>query len=196
MTMMDLGLPIVSPSRLPMRRLAVFAAWEDEVAVDRFLGQPGLGSVLADGWHVRLELLRRWGHVSGFDERPGDASVDDPDQPVVAVTLAHLQLTQFPRFVRWGKPVEELVRDDPASTLAVAAMRPLRTLATFSVWTSQRAMVDMVGGHREVPEPTRHVDAMGEQRRKDFHHEFVALRFRPLGEYGTWDGRSDYVPTT
>lgn len=33
---------------------------------------------------------------------------------VVAVTLAWMKLLQVPRFIRWGKPVEELVRDDPA----------------------------------------------------------------------------------
>ena len=31
--------------------------------------------------------------------------------------------------------------------------------------------------------------AMVERERRDFHHEFTTLRFRPLSEHGTWEGR-------
>ena len=34
---MRLGAPSLSPDRLQLRRLAVFAQWRDESAVDRFL---------------------------------------------------------------------------------------------------------------------------------------------------------------
>jgi hypothetical protein len=112
------------------------------------------------------------------------------------VTLARLRLPQVPRFIRWGKPVEELVRDHPGTTLALAAMRPPRTVSTFSVWRSQREMTDMVGGHGSVPGAERHARAMVERDRKDFHFEFTTLRFRALGEQGAWEGRSDIVPKT
>ncbi|AQP51483.1 hypothetical protein BW733_12350 [Tessaracoccus flavescens] len=35
---------------------------------------------------------------------------------------------------------------------------------------------------------------MAERERRAFHHEFTTLRFRPLAEHGTWDGRAGYVP--
>ena len=41
--------------------------------------------------------------------------------------------------------------------------------------------------------PTRAV-AMAERQRKDFHFEFTTLRFRPLAEYGQWEGRTQIVP--
>ncbi|MBM4074790.1 MAG: hypothetical protein FJ267_04015, partial [Planctomycetes bacterium] len=66
---------------------------------------------------------------------------------------------------------------------------------TFSVWTSQNEMVDMVRGHSQVPHPKRHVHAMAERERKDFHFEFTTLRFKPLGEYGNWEGRTNIVPS-
>jgi hypothetical protein len=113
---------------------------------------------------------------------------------VVAVTLARMKLPQVPRFIRWGKPVEELVRDHPGTTLALAAMRLPRTVSTFSVWTSLQEMLDMVRGHSDVPRPERHAVAMGERERKDFHFEFTTLRFRPLAEYGTWEGRTNIIP--
>jgi hypothetical protein len=194
MSVMALGSPILSPARMQFRRLAVFASWESERAIDAFLMDTELGRTLAGGWHVRLEFLRRWGRVSGFDHLPANVRDVDPYAPVVAVTLARLKLPQVPRFIRWGKPVEELVRDHPGTTLALAAMRPPRTVSTFSVWRSQREMTDMVRGRGSVPGAERHAAAMVEREHKDFHHEFTTLRFRALTEHGTWEGRSDIVP--
>lgn len=191
---MTLGSPILSPARMQLRRLAIFASWESAGALDDFLMNTELGRTLALGWHVRLEFLRRWGRVSEFDDLPAIAGEVAPSEPVVAVTLARLKLSQVPRFIRWGKPVEELVRDHPGTTLALAAMRPPCTVSTFSVWRSQSEMIDMVHGKDSVPGAKRHAAAMVERNRKDFHHEFTTLRFRALAEQGTWEGRSDIVP--
>jgi hypothetical protein len=194
MAVMALGSPIVSSARFQVRNLAVFASWDDEHAIDRFLIDDSLGRTLATGWHVRMEFLRRWGRVSGFDDVPENAGHEDAAAPVVAVTLARLKLPEVPRFIRWGRPVEELVRDHPATTLALAAMRPPRTVSTFSVWRSLRAMSDMVRGRDSVPGAHRHAAAMVERNRRDFHHQFTTLRFRPLAELGSWGGRTDIVP--
>ncbi|HEX6367533.1 MAG TPA: hypothetical protein VF006_01295 [Longimicrobium sp.] len=194
MTRMTLGAPILSPARMQLRHLTMFAAWESQAAVDGFLADTRLGRALATGWHVRMAFQRRWGHVRAFDGLPETAGEQDPEAPVVAVTLARLKLPQVPRFIRWGKPVEELVRDHPAATLAIAAIRMPHTVSTFSVWTSQREMVDMVRGRSAVPRPERHAAAMAERQRKDFHFEFTTLRFRPLAEYGSWEGRTSIIP--
>jgi hypothetical protein len=82
------------------------------------------------------------------------------------------------------------------TTLALAAMRPLGTISTFTVWKSAREMTDMVHGHSAIDAPKRHADAMVERRRKDFHFEFTTLRFTCIGEYGAWEGRSPIVPTS
>ncbi|MEM6989521.1 MAG: hypothetical protein AAF721_03460 [Myxococcota bacterium] len=192
---MQLGAAIVSPGRWQVRRLAMFAAWEHETAIDEFLGNTTLGKTLAKGWHVRLEFLRRWGHVSEFDGLPAKAGETDLDAPVVAVTLARLALLQVPRFIRCGKPVERLVRDHPSTTLALAATRPMRTISTFSIWQTAREMKDMVHGHSKVAEPDRHSTAMVERKRKDFHLEFTTLRFNCISEHGAWEGRTGIVPT-
>ena len=173
----------------------MFAAWESDAAIDDFLNSTKLGRELATGWHVRMAFQRRWGYVSEFDGLTESVGEQDPAAPVVAVTLARMKLPQVPRFIHWGKPVEELVRDHPGTTLAIAAMRLPRTVSTFSVWTSQREMVDMVRGHSAVPWPERHIAAMSERQRKDFHFEFTTLRFKPIAEYGTWEGRTHIVPT-
>ena len=189
MTVMELGSPILSPARMQLRHLAVFASWDDEHAIETFLKNTELGRTLAMGWQARLELVRRWGHVSEFDETPTRDDTD-PDAPVVAVTLARLKLPQVPRFIYWGKPVERLVRDHPGQTLALAAMRPPRTVCTLSVWHGRREMLGMVHGHGELPGAHRHAEAMVELRRKTFHREFTTLRFIPLLESGEWQGRT------
>lgn len=141
-----------------------------------------------------MAFQRRWGYVSEFDGLAESVGEQDPAAPVVAVTLARMKLAQVPRFIRWGRPVEALVRDHPGATLAIAAMRLPRTVCTFSVWKSQREMLDMVRGHSSVPRPDRHAAAMVERQRKDFHFEFTTLRFKPIAEYGNWEGRPSILP--
>lgn len=194
MTRMTLGAPIVSPERMQIRNGAMFAAWEDEAAIDGFLVGTRLGQAFAQGWHVRMAFVRRWGSVSELDWIPKNAGELSPSDPVVAVTLARMKLFQVPRFIHWGRPVEELVRDHPGATLAMAAVRYPRTVSTFTVWQSMRDMRDMVRGHGTMPRPERHAAAMAERNRKDFHFEFTTLRFRPLSEHGRWEGRSGIVP--
>lgn len=195
LSLMTLGAPAISLERLRLRRHAVFAQWESEHALDDYLAQDAFGQHLATGWHLRLEFVRRWGAVTGLHRLPLNAGTMDADEPVVAVTLAHLKLPQLPRFFRWGRPVEQLVRDSPGTTLALAAVRPPRTFSTFSVWRSVREMREMVEGHGTVRSPERHATAMAEREREDFHSEFTTLRFRPLSEHGEWNGRRDIVPT-
>lgn len=194
MTAMTLGSAIFSPSRMLLRQVVVFAQWEEEAAIDRFLAQHRLGRILAKGWHTRLAFLRQWGKVDAF-VMPEPSAKDDPDAPVVAVTIARMKLTAVPRFIHWGRPVEKLVRDHSGTTLSLASIRLPRTVSTFSVWKSQKEMTDMVRGHSAVPAPQRHINAMKERERKDFHFEFTTLRFRAISEFGTWNGNANFIPT-
>ena len=194
MQSMTLGSPIFSTKRILLRQLVVFAQWQDESAIDRFLQQHKLGNVLSDGWHVRMTFLRQWGQIDQFQIPENSYEVDDPEAPVVAVTLARMKLSQVPRFVHWGRPVEKLVRDDPTTTLALAATRLPRTVSTFSIWKTQVDMVKMVHGKSSAEQPKRHINAMRERDRKDFHRQFTTLRFKPISEHGEWQGRKKIVP--
>lgn len=194
MTLMELGAPILSPRRVQLRHLAWFALWDSTDHLEAHLVDDAHGRSWSEGWHVRLEFLRRWGHVEAFDGLPLRGAAHDASEPVVAVTLARLKLPQIPRFIRWGRPVEVQVRDDPGQTLALAAAAPPRTVSTFTVWRSAQAMTDMVTGRSEVPGRMRHAAAMNERERQDFHREFTTLRFRCLSEHGSWQGRTAIVP--
>ncbi|WP_345468884.1 hypothetical protein [Paeniglutamicibacter antarcticus] len=191
---MQLGAAVISPHRMQVRRMAVFAQWEAEAALVDFLAQHPFGRKLSEGWHVRLEFLRRWGEVRDMVLFPEGEERLELNEPVVAVTLARMRLFEMPRFIHWGRPVERQIRDHPEAILAMAAIRLPRTVSTFSIWTSTRAMTGMVFGRDDGEAARRHTEAMTERDRRDFHHEFTTLRFRPLSEHGSWEGRSDYVP--
>lgn len=190
---MTLGAPVFSPSRILARQVAVFAQWENEAAIERFLKENSFGKRLAKGWHIRLSFIRQWGKITGFEIPSETHDIEVADTPVVAVTIARMRLIEVPRFIRWGRPVEKLVHDHPGTTLSLASIRFPRTVSTFSVWKSRKEMTDMVHGHSSVPQPKRHSDAMKERERKDFHFEFTTLRFKPISEFGAWQGKNNFT---
>lgn len=194
MTTMTLGSPILSTARVLIGQVAVFMQWEEETALNHYLENDHFGKVLSNGWHVRLSFTRQWGQYEGFKIPEYNKKVDSTNSPVVAVTIARMKPFSVPRFIYWGRPVEKLVRDHPGTTLALAAVKFPNTVSTFSIWKSEKEMKDMVQGHSTVEKPKRHVEAMKERERKDFHFEFTTLRFKPLAEFGTWKGRSNFIP--
>jgi len=189
---MGLGESIRSARRYHLKRVAFFAWWNDETALDRFLDRPE-SRPWTMGWHVRMRLYRRWGAVSELRDAFVDPALADPDQPIVAVTLARLNIRETRRFIQWGKPVESQVRDHPGKTLALAAMRPLNSFSTFSIWQNEREMIRMVQGQDANRDGSSHRLAMVERQRRDFHHQFTTMRFTPFFEKGAWDGKSNYI---
>ncbi|MEC5395472.1 hypothetical protein [Bergeyella sp. RCAD1439] len=194
LSVMVLGSPILSFSRFFSKEIVIFAQWENEEALDRFLTFHEFGKVLSKGWFVKLNPIRQWGTISGFQTPEFPPTPPDENHPVIAVTLARMKYTQIPRFIRWGRPAEKLVRDHPSATLALASVRYPNTISTFSIWKTQKEMTDMVKGHSKVPQPQRHIQAMKERERKDFHFEFATFRFTPTAESGSWKGQSHFIP--
>jgi hypothetical protein len=194
MSAMVLGSPMYSLSRFFDRDIVVFAQWEDEKYLNEFLESNRSGKRIAKGWHIRLAFLRQWGKISGFQIPQQEMQLENENIPVVAVTIARMKYTQIPRFLRWGRPVEKQVRDDKETNLALASIRYPNLISTFSIWKTQKAMTNMVRGHNETPQPKRHLNAMKERDRKDFHFEFTTLRFRPISEFGIWNNQKNYIP--
>lgn len=188
---MNLGAPIASLSRYSFKNAAFFAWWKEEHSLNEFLESPS-GSLFSGGWHVRMKLYRRWGLVSELEDAIVTPELAKPDQPMVAVTLARLNIFQTARFIKWGKPVEAQVRDHQGQTMALAAIRPLNTFSTFSIWKNEFEMINMVHG-RNQGDGRSHKSAMQERARKDFHHEFTTMRFAPIKEFGIWNGKSNYL---
>ncbi len=188
---MNLGTPITSSSRYNVRNAAFFAWWKEEPSLDEFLESPS-GALFHSGWHVRMKLYRRWGQISELKNAIVTPELEKHDQSIVAVTLARLNVFQTARFIKWGKPVERQVRDHQGQVLALAAIRPINTFSTFSIWKNESEMINMVHG-RNREDGDSHNAAMKERVRKDFHHEFMTMRFAPFKEIGTWGGKSIYL---
>jgi hypothetical protein len=189
---MNLGEPIMAPPRYNFKTVAFFAWWSEETFLSEFLKQPSY-KFLEDGWHVRMKLYRRWGEVAELRDALVDPDLAAPEKPVVAVTLARLKFRETVRFVKWGRPVESQVRNHQGKNLALAAMRPLNTFSTFSIWQNESEMINMVTGRDKLHDGESHKLAMKERVRKDFHHEFTTMRFTPFKEVGVWNGKSNYT---
>ena len=194
MSAMELGSSIFTPTRLFSRIIIVFAQWENENSFTEFLQTNSLGKELSKSWYLKLKYVRQWGSISDFDIPKTQIEIDNENQAVVAVTLARMKYTEIPRFLRWGRPVEKLVRDHSGTTLSLASIRYPNLISTFSIWKSQKEMSEMVHGHSKMENPKRHSNAMKERSRKDFHFEFTTLRFLPISEHGTWNGEPNYLP--
>ncbi|MGB1042055.1 MAG: hypothetical protein ACPGU6_01560 [Tenacibaculum sp.] len=193
MTAMTLGSPILSPSRFLIREIAIFAQWESEKDLETFLEKDNFGKTLNKGWHIRLGFIREWGKIKGYKIPEKKENLDNPNSPVVAVTIARMKPLAVPRFLHWGRPVEKLVRDHSGTLLSLAAFKFPNTVSTFSIWKNVKEMENMVHGHSKMPKPKRHSNAMKERERKNFHFEFTTLRFKPLSEHGSWKGYGNYT---
>ncbi|MCX6123587.1 MAG: hypothetical protein NTV34_02380 [Proteobacteria bacterium] len=189
---MKLGEPIFSPRRFSISTLALIAWWQDEHALDRFLDIQSNKFITKDGWHVRLKKYRFWGRVKEIGDCYTHSEQPKPNTPVVGITLARLKLSQTLRFIKWGKPVELQVRDHPGKLLGLAAMRPLNTFSTFSIWKNEAEMINMVQGALKERDGAEHRVAMQERKKKDFHHEFMTMRLIPTREVGAWSGKSNW----
>ena len=196
MSAMQLGSSVFAPTRLFSSTIVVFAQWKDEDVLQTFLQTHKFGRLLATGWYVKLKFVRQNGAISRFKIPNIDEIKLAENQPVVAVTLARMRYTEIPRFLRWGIPVEKQVRDHAGTTLSLASISYPNLISTFSIWKTSKEMTDMVFGHSKMPQPKRHIHAMNERDKRDFHFEFTALRFLPLAEYGTWNGKSNYLIQT
>jgi hypothetical protein len=192
MSAMILGSSIFSITRIFNREIAVFAQWENQDFLNDFLNNNKKGKQIEKGWHIRLQYIRQWGRISGYQIPTKEEKIDN-DNSVVAVTIARMKYTQIPRFLRWGKPVEEQVRNNNGTTISLATIRYPNIISTFSIWKTQKEMTDMVYGHSKLPQPKRHINAMKERDRKDFHFEFTTLRFKPLTEHGEWNNKRNYI---
>lgn len=196
MAAMTLGSPILSPSRFLIREVAIFAQWESEKDLENFLEKDNFGKTLNKGWYIRLGFIREWGKIKGYIVPKEKETLDNPNSPVVAVTIARMKPLAVPRFLNWGRPVEKLVRDHSGTLLSLASFKFPNTISTFSIWKNVKEMESMVHGHSKMKKPKRHSNAMKERERKNFHFEFTTLRFKPLSEHGSWNGSSNYSKIT
>ncbi len=176
-------------NRLPLPhsgRVGLIACWEDDAALDGFLATHPFARRFADGWHVRLEPLHRFGSWEGMNELPMSDPPAADDEPVVALTLGRLRRTRTRAFLKAARPTERDAVENPAVAAVTGFGRLARPglVATFTIWHSLAAMRE----YAFSPDGS-HQAAVKVDRAKPFHHESAFMRFRPYASEGAWEGR-------
>jgi hypothetical protein len=173
-----------------LRRWATFAVWEGDGALDAFLATSPIARRWhgqgAETWSVRLAPLSAhgtWGGTCPFTGMDHQGAQSPTGGPVAVLTRARVAVRRWPAFYRSVPAVEDHLRrqDDLLAAIGIGEA-PVGLQATFSLWSSARAMESFAYGDAPHAEVVRHTRAEG------WFSEELFARFRPYGSTGTWDG--------
>jgi hypothetical protein len=169
-------------SSVDPRRTALFAVWDDEDALDRFLVHAWPRAT--EQWHVRLRAAGGHGAWRGRAIMAEIEPAQHADGPVAIITRADIKLRSWRAFGAAGTPVnQELLAAPGLIDVVGIGEAPVGRLGTFSLWrdyASARAFAYSQPEHRKVIRDTR---------REGWYGEEMFARFQPYGWRGTWDGR-------
>ena len=169
-----------------LARSAVFAVWDDESDLDRFLASHPIArrwGRAAESWHVRLRSLGGHGRWRGVDPL-ADMVTGSRGGPVAIITRADVRRTAGRAFGDAAREVDtELHSADGLIDVVGVGEAPVGRLATFSLWESMdaaKAFAYAMPRHEQVIEQTRD---------GEWYSEEMFARFEPYGSTGEWDGR-------
>jgi heme-degrading monooxygenase HmoA len=172
-----------------LHRWALFAVWDDEAALEAFLGQSPIPAAWREAghetWSVRLAYAGGHGQWGGRDPFAGmTAAAAAADQPVAVLTRAAIRLRRTGRFYRAVPAIDQALAGTDGCLAAVGIGElPVARQATFSLWRDAAA----VRGFAYASGP--HQAAIRRTRAEDWFSEECFARFIPYAPSGSWDGR-------
>lgn len=170
-----------------LARRALFAVWDDDAALQRFLATSPVArrwERAAEHYSVRLELVSGGGRWAGREPLAGLPTAAAPtDAPLAVLTRADVKVGAWRPFLAAGRPVNAALHAAPG-LLAVAGVgeAPLGRQATFSLWRDAAALE-----HFAYADPA-HVEVVRRTRAEGWYGDELFARFRPTTLAGTWDG--------
>jgi hypothetical protein len=170
-------------------RIALVAFWQDHAALDAFLAQDTYARRLDGGWWARLELVRAHGTWPGLPDDVERSRASNEEGPAVVLTLGRLRLRHVRPFLRASQPAEVAALKAPGFRWGTGLARP-PFVSTLSLWESGEAAASYAYGSQ----PDAHVQAIGADRKIDFHRQSAFVRFRPVEVGGQLGGRNPLSP--
>ena len=169
-----------------LRRWALFAVWEDERALERFLsGSPVVSrwrALAAESYSLRLAPLRAHGAWGGKNPL-GTVAPRAHDGPVAILTRASIRARRLAAFYRAIEAPALDLAGRPGLLASVGMGEwPVARQATFSLWGS---FADARDYAYESPD---HREVLRRTREEAWYAEELFARFCPYGAVGTWGG--------
>lgn len=169
-----------------LRRTALFAVWDDEAALDRFVARRTIERRgVEEAYSVRLRAVGGHGAWNRFDVLGAlDRAEPAAGEPVAVITRAQVRVRHWRTFAAAAREVSGELQQAPG-LLAVCGIgeAPVGRQATFSLWRS-------AGDARAFAHDTaRHADAVRRTRAEGWYGEELFATLAPFGSSGTWDGR-------
>ena len=170
------------------------ACWQDESSLDRFLTDHPTGLTFADGWHVRMELVRAAGVWPGIDDNMMDLAgnkAKDMTGPSIAITIGTAYLRTIVPFMRVNSGLEDQLLATPSGLWGTQMTNlPQRLVATLTIWESADAAIDYIGSGAHGAAIAAHYDPAKDPTGHTFVTGGGFFGFRPLATSGSVDGKN------